>query len=118
MTYSDIIEDFLPYNDIEEAGASVKDLRRAGRHVQVWHRRRYYDPVNKCYVFLSNYERKLSALPEYVKKCEKGGETIVIVDNKWVGFAECSKRDNYCKKEGVSLALSRLTYLNESEELV
>jgi hypothetical protein len=116
MTYSDIIEQHLPYNDIEEAGASVKDLRRAGRHVQCWHRRRYYDPVNKRYVFLTAYERKISTLPEYVKMCETGGETLVIIDDKWVGFAECSKKDNYCKKAGVALALSRLIYTSNYEQ--
>ena len=86
---------------------TVHQLRKEGNKVQVFHKRRYYDPVNKRYWFLTAYDRSVSALPDYVKMEQKGGETTIIINNELVGMSDCSRKDNYCKKAGVKLALQR-----------
>ena len=94
---------------------TVHWLRTHNYKVRIEHRRRYWDPVNKRWSFLTRYERGISALPEYVKMVATGGYTTATVthpinaDNTFsittVGIAKCSKHDLYNKKVGVTLAL-------------
>ena len=91
---------------------SVHQLRVRGNKVKVEHKRRYFDPVNKRYVFLTDYERSLSALPPYVEVEATGGVTFVTITlkrsgNELVGTAVCSNKENYCRKTGVALAIER-----------
>lgn len=89
---------------------TVHQLRLAGYKVRIEHRRRYFDPVNKRYVFLTKYERSISALPDYVTMLATGGYTTVTVTNPGKittqGVSKCNKQDLYEKRVGVYIALN------------
>lgn len=97
---------------------TVKALRQLVRaKVSVTHRRRYWDRFNNRWVFLSKYERTQSNIPFYVEAHPKGGTTTVVINYPgdcatYVGVAECSKHDNYSRKIGVTMALSRMQIQN------
>lgn len=85
---------------------------RLGKYkVRIEHRRRYFDPVNKRYAFLTKYEKSISALPDYVTMTATGGYTTVTVTTPdgitTQGIAKCSKYELYEKQVGVYLALKR-----------
>lgn len=91
-------------------GLTVHELRKVGLKVRVEHRRRYYDPVNGRWSYLTRYERENSELPEYVRMHEKGGKTVVQLNVKgteYVGIADCSKNDSYNRRLGTKIALGR-----------
>lgn len=99
---------------------TVKSLRQSGVKVRVNHRRRYFDPVNKRWTFLTKYERSISKLPDYVKMHEKGGTTEVTVtingNKDFQSIAECSKKEAYNRRRGVEIAIGRiLNDVNESK---
>lgn len=92
---------------------TVHSLRQAGHKVRVNHQRRYFDPVNKRWSFLTEYDRTMSALPNYVSVDAAGGVTLVQVTPKgsvvtFDAVAECSKKDAYNRKRGVAIALGRI----------
>lgn len=88
---------------------TVKSLRQSGLKVRVCHRRRYFDPVNKRWTFLTKYERSQVPLADYVKMHEKGGITEVTVtvagSKDFTALAECSKKEAYNRRRGVGIAL-------------
>jgi hypothetical protein len=88
---------------------TVHSLRKAGNQVRVNHKRRYFDPVNKRWSYLTQYERSLSFLPDYATVHAKGGFTEVSILTKRGaeinGVVKCSKNDAYVKKVGVRLAI-------------
>jgi hypothetical protein len=101
---------------------TVKSLRQSGVKVRINHRRRYFDPVNNRWTFLTKYERSLSQLPDYVKMHEKGGitEVTVTIHNRsgnkdFKSVAECSKKEAYNRHRGVEIAIGRiLNNVNQS----
>ena len=88
----------------------VYNLRKNGYRVRINHRRRYFDRANKRYVFLTDYEKSLSPMSG-VPPEPKGGITIINLTtpegDELHGEAECSVKDCYDRKLGVSLALAR-----------
>ena len=92
---------------------TVHQLRALGHKVRVEHRRRYYDVVNNRYSFLTNYEYSLISdhAGLVVGPFATGGITtidILFATGKVTeGVAECSKKENYCLKRGVAIALER-----------
>lgn len=97
---------------------SVKSLRQSGLKVRVCHRRRYFDPVNKRWTFLTKHERGQVPLPSYVKMHEKGGITEVTVtvagSKDFLAVADCSKKEAYNRRRGVEIALGRI--LNDANQ--
>jgi len=97
---------------------TVHSLRKAGNKVRIQHKRRYFDPSNKRWVFLTKYERSLSELPGHVQLEGKGGVTSIELTTKdgknLASLAECSKKDGYNRKLGISIALGRI--LNEANQ--
>jgi hypothetical protein len=91
---------------------TVHSLRKSGHKVRVNHRRRYFDPVNRRWCLLTEYERSLSHLPDFIQPDCKGGETEVSITSKagedFVGVAKCSKKDAFNRKIGVSQAISAI----------
>ena len=91
---------------------TVKDLRQQGNKVRVTHRRKYYDPINKRNFLLSDHEFDTLHFENKLIKNQRGGSTTIEVTTQegtnHVGFALCSKHDNFCKKTGVYVALGRL----------
>lgn len=90
----------------------VHRLRKSGLKIRIEHRRRYFDPVNKRYSFLTKYERSLSPLPVYVTMMATGGNTTVTVTDPTTGIttqgvSKCSKHDLYEKRTGVIFALNK-----------
>ena len=88
---------------------TIHQLRKLGMKVRIEHRRRYFDPVNKRYAFLTKYERSISALPDYVTMLATGGYTTVTVTNPdnvtTQGISKCNKDDLFEKRVGVYIAL-------------
>lgn len=91
---------------------TVHSLRKSGHKVRVNHRRRYFDPMNRRWCLLTEYERTLAPLPDFVKPDCKGGETEVSVTSRsgvdYHGVAKCSKKDAFNRKVGVSQAIADL----------
>lgn len=73
----------------------VRDLVAAGHQVNVRHVRRGY----------VEFDPDTLDVVEHVYD-SRGGMTIVNVDG-YVGVAECSNKDNFCKKVGRSIAIGR-----------
>ena len=91
---------------------TVHEMRRLGYTVCVNHCRRYVNPLNKTCYYLTDYQRSISGLPDYVIKFPTGGITVVHILNPSLhfyrsGVAKCSTDDNYNKKAGVKLAIQR-----------
>lgn len=88
---------------------TVDSLRKSGHKVRVNHRRRYFDPVNRCWCLLTEYDRSLLPLPDFVKPDSKGGETEVFITSRagtnYIGVAYCSKKDAFNRKVGVAHAI-------------
>ena len=88
---------------------TVHQLRKADYKVRVEHRRKYWDPINKKWLYLTKYEHSLSALPNYITMESTGGYTTVTITTPdgltTQGISKCSKYDKYEKKLGVALAL-------------
>lgn len=95
---------------------TVYELRKKGFKVCISHQRRYtlFNPfTGKTYTHLApramtgvwNANGKPWALQA------RGGETHVgIIDqkgNEYKGIADCSKKDNYVRREGIRIALER-----------
>lgn len=83
---------------------TVQELRNDGYKVKVLHHR-LYNGFNKWQVSsASSYSVPLD--PD-----TKGGSTHIIIDSPsgehYEGIALCSKKDNYNKKLGVTIALGR-----------
>ena len=97
---------------------TVHQMRKNGYKIRIEHRRRYFDPVNKRYSFLTKYERSLSALPEYVTMMATGGFTTVTVTNldkvTTIGISKCNKHDLYEKRVGVYIALNEAMGISKS----
>jgi hypothetical protein len=77
---------------------SVHDLRRVGYKVRVLHNRKYVKGSMSC---------------EY---CPRGGSTEITVFDPvrqfgFVGTARCNECDNYNRKVGVRIALSRALFI-------
>ena len=91
---------------------TVHSLRKSGHKVHVNHRRRYFDPVNRCWCLLTEYDRSMSPLPDFVKPDSKGGETEVFITSRaganYIGVAYCSKKDVFNRKVGVAHAISSI----------
>jgi len=91
---------------------TVHQLRQSGVKVRVTHKRRYFDPVNKRWALLTDYERSLAPLPDFVKAHEKGGLTIVNVTTpnggEFEGQSNCSKKDVWVRKDGLNRALGKV----------
>lgn len=122
-----------------ELKLNVNNLRAEGFRVRVTHYRRYlnYDgmklfvysltpkDVNKPLHLNNHNDFAFVELPNVHSPGLKwalphGGKTYVTItdpDNKYhfTGTAKCSVRDQYCKREGVQLALNRAMqqYINE-----
>lgn len=90
----------------------VKTLRLAGCKVKVNHWRFYDVPV------MGGVQRELFLqgegmdVPDGLKPLPRGGRTNVTVTMPngvtYRGAAECSDKDNYCKRSGVAYCLDRL----------
>jgi hypothetical protein len=91
---------------------TVHQIRKAGNKVHVEHRRRYYDKINKQYVYMTAYEYTL-VNPRFIEgPLATGGLTKLYITFK-TGYecgaeARCSLKDNYNKKLGVNIALDRI----------
>ena len=94
---------------------TVHQLRKEGNKVRVEHYRRYFDTVNKCYVFLTNYQYSLLNKSLIKGPLATGGYTVITLTtcngNEFSGDARCSTKENYCKRTGVATALERLLNL-------
>lgn len=88
---------------------TVHALRKSGYKVRIEHYRKYFDPINKRYCYLTKHLRELSELPSYVTMKETSGYTVVTITNTegitTQGKSECSKHDLYEKKTGVRIAM-------------
>ena len=96
--------------EVANSKHTIKSLRMAGFRTRVIHERFVYD----------NYINGVDLLPLYVIKehnlqseiLNYGGNTVIEIttpDGKYdiTGEAKCSKKDPYCKKYGVNVALGR-----------
>lgn len=94
---------------------TVHSLRKAGNKVMVLHKRRYFDPVNRRWELLTQYQRDLSAIPSFVTAEPRGGVTEIRLTTPSgvdiVAESRCSKNEGYNKALGVQIALGRA--LNE-----
>ena len=88
---------------------NVHELRKQGYKVRIKHFRKYYNIKDQK--TRGEYERdtiyKYSA---YV--LAKGGETRVELTSpngqEFVGIAKCSKKENYNRRKGVTIAFGRI----------
>ena len=100
--------------------ATVHSLRNSGHKVRVNHNRRYFDPVNKRWAFLTKHDRSISELPDYIVVDVAGVYTEIAVTPKdsettFTALSECSKKDAYNRKRGVSIAIGRIIQLAEAD---
>lgn len=86
---------------IMKSEETVESLRKKNYKVRVFHFRNCAD------------------IPKYANHNPKGGRTEVQVESPdgivVVGEAKCSKKENYCKKVGVKIALGRAMKRLEAE---
>ena len=95
--------------------SSVHNLRKNGYKIRVIHHRKYLvanEPFEKLEeVCLRNFEKQASS-HKYYKILQNGGftELQILAPNKkeYIVTADCSKKDSYCRKRGVEIALGRL----------
>jgi hypothetical protein len=94
----------------------VEQLRRGKYKVRVIHRRVYLTDELECQAhLLSKFELHTATLDDHqlilIGPLEKGGECEVEITSpagkSASGKAECSTKDNYCRKEGLMLAIKR-----------
>lgn len=94
---------------------TVYELRKSGNKVQVmhwrWHRYGLYSGGQEEDYYRKNYEDELSR-QDLNKPClAKGGKTEVKITTpdgiNAVGVAECSRKENFCRKRGLDIALGR-----------
>lgn len=80
----------------------IKELEELGYEVDIEHRRKY-ELKEKLHDGLILLEEEVL--------CAKGGTTIAYIfkgdDAASVGYADCSKHENYNRKIGASIALGR-----------
>lgn len=99
---------------------TVKSLRQSGGYkVMVNHHRRYWDQANKRWVCMTDYIRSLTNIP-VSDRSQRGGVTEVVVtdvasNKNYRALAECSVKDNYCKRMGVKIALGRVSWFHEKQ---
>lgn len=99
---------------------TIKSLRQSGYKVRVLHDRYVQPLVGKHGKFINLPGSELSHLTEARKNgldvAPKGGKTIIevtvpqgsgILPATVTGVAECSLKDNYCKRTGIQVALGR-----------
>ncbi len=95
---------------------TIHDLRKQKYKVRVIHHRQYLaanEPFQKpAKVCLSQFELKNSVF-KYHKLMQKGGFTelqVTAPDNKEYNVSVvCSRKDPYCRKRGVQIALGRFS---------
>jgi len=91
---------------------TVHQLRKEGYKVSVNHRRRYFDTINKRWVYLTGYEYSLLNNQYLNGPSAVGGYTYISVTdpngNESTAESRCSNKENFCKKAGVKIALERL----------
>jgi len=95
--------------------SSIHNLRKNGYKIRVIHHRKYLvanEPFEKPKeICLSNFEKQAFS-HKYYKILQNGGFTelqILTPDKKeYIVTSNCSKKDNYCRKRGVIIALGRL----------
>jgi len=97
---------------------TIHSLRKAGNKVMVLHKRRYFNPVNRRWELLTQYQRDLSAIPSFVTADPRGGVTEIRLTTTTgvdiVAESRCSKSEGYNKALGVKIALGRV--LNEANQ--
>lgn len=95
----------------------VKALRLMGCEVKVKHWRFYDVPVLGGVECELMWEGEGMDVPDGIKPNPRGGMTVTTITTPtgsvYRGVAECSKRDNYCKRIGVSYCLDRLKILHK-----
>lgn len=99
-----------------------KQLRQAGNRVYVTHYREYFELVNGRPVIVPHATHELADKKDVKYALPKGGMTEVKVTTRsgkeFVAVADCSVKENYCRKTGVRVALERLLINMALKELV
>jgi len=95
---------------------TIKELRQKGFSVDVMHER-FVRVKQRAFKGLGIEPQFATAIGPKLHKngvtevWPRGGRTVVVLldsnDNEFVGEATCSPKDNYCKKEGIRVALQR-----------
>lgn len=88
---------------------TVEELRKNGWDVKVQHFRNFYryDQKTGKKLTITQQHAKGQAIPDGYQLSTKGGLTIVTIDNNFVGLSNCSLKDTYSRKHGVTEALKR-----------